>query len=76
MQRMLGMSCRPSEIMEIYDPYTAFCFDEACAYIVRQLEDGQEPIIKREKTNDVAKPQNYKRASELFSKFDNVKINK
>ena len=75
MHKMLGMSCRPSEILEIYDPYTAFCFDEACAYIVRQLEDGQEPILKREKLNDVVKPQNYKKASELYSKFSNVNIN-
>jgi len=72
---MLGMSCRPSEILEIYDPYTAFCFDEACAYIVRQLEDGQEPILKREKLNNVVKPQSYKKASELYSKFSNVNIN-
>jgi len=75
MHKMLGMSCRPSEILEIYDPYTAFCFDEACAYIVRQLEDGQEPILKREKLNNVVKPQSYKKASELYSKFSNVNIN-
>lgn len=75
MHKMLGMSCRPSEILEIYDPYTAFCFDEACAYIVRQLEDGKEPILKREKLNNVVKPQSYKKASELYSKFSNVNIN-
>lgn len=31
--------------MDIYDPYTAFCFDEACAYITQQMEDGKEPIF-------------------------------
>ena len=75
MHKMLGMSCRPSEIMEIYDPYTAFCFDEACAYIVKEIQDGKEPIIKKEKLSVEAKPQSYKKASELYSKFSNVHIN-
>jgi len=75
MHKVLGMSCRPSEILEIYDPYTAFCFDEACAYIIQQINDGKEPIIKREKLNEVVKPQTYKKASDLYSKFTNVKIN-
>lgn len=38
---------RPSEIMEIKDVYTAYCLDEACSYIIRQIEDGNEPMFKR-----------------------------
>lgn len=33
----------PSEIMHIADEYTAFCFDEACAYILMKLEKGDTP---------------------------------
>lgn len=38
--------CRPSTLVGICDPYTAFCFDEACTYIVRQIEDGKEPSFR------------------------------
>ena len=33
----------PSEIARIYNEYEAFCFDEACDYIIRQLEDKKTP---------------------------------
>ena len=33
----------PSEIARIYNEYEAFCFDEACDYIIRQLEDKKIP---------------------------------
>ena len=39
----------PSEIACITDEYTAFCFDEACFYIITQLEDGKKPIWKEDK---------------------------
>lgn len=38
--------CRPSTLIDIYDPYTAFCFDEACAYIIQKIEKGEEPSFK------------------------------
>lgn len=41
-------STRPSEIMGIEDSYTAYCFDEACAWILGQIESGEEPHYKRE----------------------------
>lgn len=31
--------------MDISDPYTAYCFDEACAYILTKIEDGDTPIF-------------------------------
>ena len=34
----------PSEIARINDEYTAFCFDEACMYIISQLESEKKPI--------------------------------
>ena len=33
----------PSQIVGIEETYTAFCLDEACAYIETQLEQGKEP---------------------------------
>lgn len=37
---------RPSEVLAIDDGYTAYCLDEAIAYIVAMLDDGQEPTFK------------------------------
>ena len=31
---------RPSNIIGIDDEYTSFCFDEACAYIMSKIDDG------------------------------------
>lgn len=52
---MLGLArrykCRPSTLFDIADPYTAFCFDEACAYIQMKLDDGEEPTFERKFTS-------------------------
>jgi hypothetical protein len=45
---MLDMRIRPSDLLGLKDAYTAFCFDEACAFIVHQLQEGKEPIIKHQ----------------------------
>lgn len=37
--------CPPSNMMDIADPYTAYCFDEACAYIVSKIENGEKPVF-------------------------------
>ena len=39
----------PSEIARIYDGYEAFCFDEACDYIISQLENKKKPKWREEK---------------------------
>ena len=39
--------CRPSTLFGIDDEYTAYCFDEACAYIIKKIENGEEPTFKR-----------------------------
>lgn len=33
---------RPSEFLGIDDPYMAFCFDEACTYIMTRVDEGEE----------------------------------
>lgn len=34
---------RPSSLMAIDDPYTAYCLDEACLYMVQQAMEKREP---------------------------------
>lgn len=63
---MLDMHCRPSDLLEIPDAYTAFCFDQACAFIVSRLKEGETPIVKEESTEGMR----YTRPSELYKKFD------
>lgn len=41
-------NARPSELMALEDPYTAFCLDEACAYILRRLKEGESPIYRKQ----------------------------
>lgn len=52
---MLGLAnvnkCRPSTLLDVTDPYTAFCFDEACALITKHMEDGEEPQFKAKYTS-------------------------
>lgn len=35
--------------MGIEDEYTAFCFNEACTYIVTQIKNGNEPHYEKKK---------------------------
>ncbi len=35
-------------MIRVEDEYTAFCFDEACSYILGRLEAGEEPHFKKE----------------------------
>ena len=39
----------PSEIARIHQEYEAFCFDETCEYIIRQLEDKKTPIWREDR---------------------------
>ena len=39
----------PSEIARIHQEYEAFCFDEACEYIIKQLEDKNNPIWREDR---------------------------
>jgi hypothetical protein len=37
---------RPSELFFIEDEYTAYCLDEAVAYIIMKIKDGETPTFK------------------------------
>lgn len=58
---MLGLAnvykCRPSTLFGITDVYTAYCFDEACAFIVTKIENGEEPqfVVKYNSFKDLYK---------------------
>ena len=39
----------PSEVLGLDDEYTAFCFDEACEYIVDRFKKGDEPQYEKKK---------------------------
>ena len=52
--------------MGIDDEYTAFCFDEACAFIVSKLQNKEEPIVRFEPGSD---KRTYSRPSDFYKKF-------
>lgn len=39
-------ACRPSVLMGLEEPYDAFCFDEACAFIGMKMENDEQPKFK------------------------------
>ena len=47
---MLGLAnvykVRPSTLLDLVDPYTAYCFDEACAYITKPIASGEAAQFK------------------------------
>lgn len=44
--------CKPSSILDIKDNYTAFCFDEACLYIMARLENNDIPKYIEQRTKE------------------------
>lgn len=48
---MLGMAnkfdSRPSTLLAVEDEYTAYCLDEAAAYVISKIEDGEEPVFEK-----------------------------
>lgn len=47
---LLAMSQRyhklPSEVLRVKDEYTAYCLDEACAFIMSKLDKGEEMVFE------------------------------
>ena len=65
---MLDMHTKPSDLMGIEDAYTAFCFDEACAVIMKRLQDGEKPIFEKGKGPDGYNKE-YSKPSDLYKKY-------
>ena len=59
-------ACRPSELLNIPDEYTAYCFDEVCAEIVLTMTDEKEP---KEPKFDVPH-KHYKSFTEFYKQFE------
>lgn len=36
----------PAELLGIFDPYTAFCLNEACHIVACKIDDKEEPIFE------------------------------
>lgn len=62
----LKLNIRPSEFAGIEeDEYTCFCFDEAFAFIISKLKEGEEPIVHK---NDQGRA--YSKPSDYYKKFE------
>ena len=48
----------PSEILRIKDEYTSYCFDEACEYILSQLDEEKKPIFLEDRKEIKEKTKN------------------
>lgn len=47
---------RPSSLLGIKEDYDAYCFDEACSYIINQIENDKTPRFPSDKkTNPLLK---------------------
>ncbi len=46
--------------MGLEEPYDAFCFDEACAFIRLKIENGEEPRPKKKYTSFTELYKNYR----------------
>lgn len=53
-------SQRPSTLLDIEDPYTSYCFDEACAFISNKIKAGEQPKFKVK----------YKSFSDMYKKIN------
>ena len=38
---------KPSDMLRISDGFVAYCFDEACCFIISQMEEGKRPFFRR-----------------------------
>lgn len=43
--------CRPSELLCVHEEYAAWCLDEACMFVRTKIDDGEEPVFKKQYTS-------------------------
>lgn len=53
-------------MLDITDKYTAYCFDEAIAFIIKKLKDGEKPKFKSDSKIIVKE---YSKPSDLYKQF-------
>jgi hypothetical protein len=54
-------------VVGIDDYYTAFCFDEACMFLLNALENEKEIIFKT--SDNVSQTKHYSSFSEMYKSF-------
>lgn len=57
---------RPSDIIGIKDDYTRYCFDEAAAYIISRIKDGEKPNFSVKDNKGTIEKPHYSNMSDLY----------
>lgn len=39
--------CSPSQLLHVEEDYAAWCLDEACFFVKRKIDEGEEPLFKK-----------------------------
>lgn len=56
----------PSTLLGIRDDYTAFCFNEACAYIMCEIREDKVPNFKKFETREKTKGRTYRSFKDFY----------
>lgn len=64
MSRLYGV--RPSDIIGIEDYYTRYCFDEAIAYIISRIKDGENPDFSIKDNKGTIEKPHYTKMSDMY----------
>lgn len=43
--------CRPSDLLNVEEEYAAWCLDEACMFVRTKIDEGEEPVFKKNYTS-------------------------
>lgn len=54
-------------MMAVTDEYTAYCFDEACFYILSMIKEGKKPHFK---TQEKEEKNHYSSFQELYKQYN------
>lgn len=66
--KTLDLKIKPSEMLGITNTYEAYCFDECCAFIIKELKDGKK--IKAQQKMEKGYARNYSKPSDLYKQFE------
>lgn len=61
--------CKPSELVGIQDTYTAFCFNEACSYVMLKLDSGEQPVYPV-LTESEKKQKEFKNFKDFYKQYE------
>ena len=65
---------RPSSIIGIDDEYTSFCFDEACAYIMSKIDDGEKPKFDGQQETNQTVNRKARLPSEIYKHYEERQV--